>query len=92
LVGYLTSEDNNNVSGCLFELAAGWVAQTRWQRSGGYGFPTKKPYTPEDVVAKWKEITVFDERATNPTSTSEAIQQVIENFENKGDDSVKSKL
>ncbi|KAJ3916589.1 peroxisomal hydratase-dehydrogenase-epimerase [Lentinula edodes] len=93
LVGYLTSADNDDVSGCLFELSGGWVAQTRWQRSGGYGFPTVKPYTPEDVVEKWKEITTFGkhERATHPSSTSEALQQIVENFENKGDQ-VKAKL
>ncbi|KAJ4476218.1 peroxisomal hydratase-dehydrogenase-epimerase [Lentinula aciculospora] len=91
LVGYVTSEDNNHISGCLFELSGGWIAQARWQRSGGHGFPAAKPYTPEDVIAKWKEITVFDERATHPTSTSEALQQIIENFENKGDE-VKAKL
>ncbi|KAJ4495040.1 peroxisomal hydratase-dehydrogenase-epimerase [Lentinula edodes] len=91
LVGYLTSADNEDVSGCLFELSGGWVAQSRWQRSGGYGFPTVKPYTPEDVVEKWKEITTFDERATHPSSTSEALQQIVENFENKGDQ-VKAKL
>ncbi|KAE9407743.1 peroxisomal hydratase-dehydrogenase-epimerase [Gymnopus androsaceus JB14] len=92
LVGYLTSEDNATDSGCLFELSGGWIAQTRWQRSGGYGFPSSKPYTPEDVVAKWKEITIFDERATHPTTTSEAIQQMINNFENKQEDAVKAKL
>ncbi|KAJ3862163.1 hypothetical protein EV359DRAFT_45739 [Lentinula novae-zelandiae] len=95
LVGYLTSADNDDVSGCLFELSGGWVAQSRWQRSGGYGFPTVKPYTPEDVIEKWKEITTFawptDERATHPSSTSEALQQIVENFENKGDQ-VKAKL
>ncbi|KAF9069227.1 peroxisomal hydratase-dehydrogenase-epimerase [Rhodocollybia butyracea] len=91
LVGYLTSEDNDEVSGNLFELSGGWIAQSRWQRSGGFGFPTQKPYAPEDVVTKWKDITVFDERATHPTSTSEAMQQLIENFENKGD-RVKAKL
>ncbi|KAF8920265.1 multifunctional beta-oxidation protein [Mucidula mucida] len=83
LVGYLSSKDNEDHSGLLFEVSGGWAAQTRWQRSGGYGFPSKSPYTPEDVVAKWKEITTFDDRATNPSTTSEAIQQIIENFENR---------
>jgi multifunctional beta-oxidation protein len=45
----------------LFEVLGGWAAQTRWQRSGGYSFPSKVPYTPEDVVAKWKSITSFGE-------------------------------
>ncbi|KAF8962770.1 multifunctional beta-oxidation protein [Flammula alnicola] len=99
LVGYLTSKgyvavvnfsfitDNETTSGSLFEVLGGWAAQTRWQRSGGYGFPTNKTYTIEDVFAKWGKITAFDDgRATHPTSTQEAIQQLVENFSNKGDD------
>jgi multifunctional beta-oxidation protein len=43
----------------LFEILGGWAAQTRWQRSGGHGFPTNKPYTIEDVIAKWSDITTF---------------------------------
>ncbi|RDB25631.1 Peroxisomal hydratase-dehydrogenase-epimerase [Hypsizygus marmoreus] len=92
IVGYLSSKDNVETSGQLFEVLGGWAAQTRWQRSGGHGFPHTKPYTPEDVVAKWASITNFDDgRATHPTSTSEAMQQLIENFDNKGD-TVKAKL
>ncbi|KDR76315.1 hypothetical protein GALMADRAFT_121279 [Galerina marginata CBS 339.88] len=76
VVGYLTSKDNEETSGALFEILGGWAAQTRWQRSGGYGFPTNKPYTVEDVAAKWSKITAFDDgRATHPASTQEAIQQ-----------------
>ncbi|PPQ99137.1 hypothetical protein CVT24_009327 [Panaeolus cyanescens] len=86
IVGYLTSKDNDSTTGSLFEIQGGWAAQTRWQRSGGYGFPTVKPYTIEDVIAKWNNITTFDDgRATHPTSTQEAIQQLVENFGNKGD-------
>ncbi|KAK7033073.1 peroxisomal hydratase-dehydrogenase-epimerase [Favolaschia claudopus] len=92
IVGYLTSEDNSETSGSLFEVAGGFAAQTRWQRSGGYSFPSKKPYTPEDVVAKWKSITSFDDgRATHPLTTSEALEQMVANFGNNGDD-VKAKL
>lgn len=52
-------KDNQRTSGALFEVSGGWVAQTRWERSGGYSFPAKVPYTPEDVVAKWSSITNF---------------------------------
>ncbi|KAF9048708.1 peroxisomal hydratase-dehydrogenase-epimerase [Panaeolus papilionaceus] len=91
IVGYLTSKDNEGTTGSLFEIQGGWAAQTRWQRSGGYGFPTVKPYTIENVVAKWNNITNFDDgRATHPSSTQEAIQQLVENFGNKGD--AKAKL
>ncbi|TFK40300.1 peroxisomal hydratase-dehydrogenase-epimerase [Crucibulum laeve] len=90
VVGYLSSKDNEDTTGSLFEILGGWAAQTRWQRSGGYGFPSSKPYTIEDVFAKWDNITKFDDRATHPTSTQEAIQQVIENFGNKGDSDPKA--
>ncbi|KAG6857234.1 hypothetical protein H0H87_007653 [Tephrocybe sp. NHM501043] len=81
LVGYLSSADNTETSGSLFEVLGGWAAQTRWQRAGGHGFPHTKLYTPEDVIAKWSFITNFDDgRTMNPTTTSEAIQQVCVNF------------
>lgn len=59
IVGYLTSKDNTETTGSLFEILGGWAAQTRWQRTNGHGFPHNKPFTPEDVIAKWKEITTF---------------------------------
>ncbi|KAJ7127053.1 peroxisomal hydratase-dehydrogenase-epimerase [Mycena epipterygia] len=91
LVGYLSSADNTDTSSSLFEVLGGWAAQTRWQRSGGYSFPTKKPYTPEDIVSKWANITDFaDGRATHPTTTSEALEQMVANFGNDG--STKAKL
>ncbi|KAG8695025.1 hypothetical protein FRC08_008112 [Ceratobasidium sp. 394] len=83
LVGYLASENNDDTNGALFEVTGGWAAQTRWQRAGGHGFPQNKPLTPEDVLSKWNVITNFDDgRATYPTSTQEAIQQIVENFSN----------
>ncbi|KAJ6505946.1 peroxisomal hydratase-dehydrogenase-epimerase [Mycena vulgaris] len=92
LVGYLSSADNEETSGSLFEVLGGWAAQTRWQRSGGYSFPTKVPYTPEDVVSKWAQITNFDDgRATHPSTTGEALEQMVANFGNESGD-VKAKL
>jgi multifunctional beta-oxidation protein len=92
VVGYLTSAENKHTSGSLFEITGGWAAQTRWQRSGGYGFPVKKVLTPEDIISKWEILTNFDNgRATNPKSTSEALQQIIENFGNEGE-GAKAKL
>ncbi|KAJ7363975.1 hypothetical protein DFH08DRAFT_837971 [Mycena albidolilacea] len=92
LVGYLGSPANEDVSGSLFEVSGGRAVQTRWQRSGGHSFPSKTPYTPEDVVAKWKSITSFDDgRDTHPSTSSEALEQMVANFGNNGDD-VKAKL
>ncbi|KAH7106551.1 multifunctional beta-oxidation protein [Auriculariales sp. MPI-PUGE-AT-0066] len=83
IVGYLCSEDNETTGG-LFEVGGGWAAQTRWQRTGGHGFPHDQPLTPEAVVANWKKITNFDDgRANHPSSTQESIQQIVENFNNE---------
>ncbi|KZT07638.1 multifunctional beta-oxidation protein [Laetiporus sulphureus 93-53] len=88
VVGFLASEANVDTSGGLFQIAAGWVAQLRWQRTGGHGFPVNKPLTPEAITSKWKDITDFsDGRATNPSSTQEAFMQIAENFGNESEDS-----
>ncbi|CAK5268736.1 unnamed protein product [Mycena citricolor] len=85
LVGYLTSADNTETTSSLFEILGGWMAQTRWQRSGGHSFPVKVPFTPEDVVSKWGQITAFDDgRATHPSTTAEALEQMVANFGNDG--------
>lgn len=54
-----TFTENEDTTGSLFEILGGWAAQTRWQRAGGYGFPTKTYPTPEDIVSKWSNITDF---------------------------------
>jgi multifunctional beta-oxidation protein len=67
----------------VLEVGSGWIAKVRWQRSGGYGFPVNKPLLPEDVAAKWKVITNFEDgRATYPTSTQDSFSAVQANFDN----------
>ncbi|KAI0714466.1 multifunctional beta-oxidation protein [Cerioporus squamosus] len=83
LVGYLSSDSNDETTGGIFQVAGGWIAQIRWQRTGGHGFPVNRPLQPEHIIAKWKTITDFDDgRATNPGSTQEAFMQIAENFGN----------
>ncbi|TFK50113.1 multifunctional beta-oxidation protein [Heliocybe sulcata] len=87
VVGFLSSEANEETSGCLFEIMGGWAAQTRWQRAGGHGFPVNRALTPEAIISKWDVITNFDDgRATNPTTTMEAGQQLLDNFQNLAPD------
>ncbi|KAI0064752.1 peroxisomal hydratase-dehydrogenase-epimerase [Artomyces pyxidatus] len=83
VVGYLASSDNEETSGGLFEVSGGWAAQTRWQQSKGHGFTVSKPLTPEDVVSKWAAITHFAEGTTNPASTQEGMQPLVDNFNNQ---------
>ncbi|KAK4055386.1 hypothetical protein OIO90_003224 [Microbotryomycetes sp. JL221] len=86
IVGYLTSEANETTKG-IYEVTAGGCAAYRWQRSYGYAFPIDKHVTPEDVKAKWGVITKFDDNATNPDSTQESLQSIVENFGNESSDS-----
>ncbi|KAI0264388.1 peroxisomal hydratase-dehydrogenase-epimerase [Gloeopeniophorella convolvens] len=87
VVGYLVSKDNEGTTGALIEASAGWAAEIRWQLAGGHGFPVNKPLTPEDVIAKWGVITNFDDgRATNPASTQDGMERLVENFTNRADD------
>jgi multifunctional beta-oxidation protein len=53
--------DNVETTGSLFEVSGGWAAKTRWQQAGGHGFPVNKKLSPEDVIAKWKNIINFGE-------------------------------
>ncbi|WWC89694.1 uncharacterized protein L201_004619 [Kwoniella dendrophila CBS 6074] len=81
VVGYLSSEACQD-TGTLYEAFGGYAAQVRWQRTYGVSFPNDRELKPEAVVAKWKDITTFDDRATNPSSGPEALQQIMENFTN----------
>lgn len=75
LVSLLVS-DKSPVTGGLFEVGSGWVATTRFERSGGVVIPGT--ITPEDIAAKWSKITDFsDGRATYPTSVQESGQIII---------------
>jgi multifunctional beta-oxidation protein len=71
-------------TGNLYEVGSGWVGQTRWQRTGGHGFPVDKILTPEDILKNWKRITDFDDgRADNPENTQDALKSVMANAENQ---------
>jgi multifunctional beta-oxidation protein len=49
LVVALCSDKVPTPTGGLYEVSSGWVATTRWQRSGGYRFPIDVNLSPEDV-------------------------------------------
>ncbi|KAH9964369.1 peroxisomal hydratase-dehydrogenase-epimerase [Lactifluus volemus] len=86
VVGYLVSKDNTETTGSLYEVSGGWAAQTRWQQAGGHGFPVNTALSPEDVIAKWQAITNFDDgRTTNPASPQEGMERLVENFNNRSE-------
>lgn len=71
-------------TGMLFEVGSGWQARTRWQRSGGHGFPIDVQLTPEAVLEKWSTITNFDDgRADHPSSPQDGLKSIMANMENR---------
>ncbi|TVY31579.1 Peroxisomal hydratase-dehydrogenase-epimerase, partial [Lachnellula subtilissima] len=77
-------------TGGLFEVGSGWVGRTRWQRSGGHGFPIDVKLTPEEVAKNWKRITNFDDgRADHPEDPQEGLKSIMANIQNKAGDASK---
>jgi hypothetical protein len=71
-------------TGNLYEVGSGWFARTRWQRSGGYGFPVDIKLTPEAVARVWKTIVDFnDGRADHPEDTQDGLKSIMKNMQNK---------
>ncbi|KAL6884212.1 NAD(P)-binding protein [Trichoderma longibrachiatum] len=93
LVLALSSDKCPNPTGGLYEVGSGWCGKTRWQRTGGHGFPVNKPLVPEEVVKHWDEIVNFDDgRADHPEKAQDGLEKIMKNIENKaqGDSSSSS--
>jgi multifunctional beta-oxidation protein len=72
------------VTNGLYECGGGWFARTRWQRSGGYGFPLDVPLTPEAVREKLPVITNFDDgRADHPEDPQQASAKLMAHLDNR---------
>ncbi|KAL9104955.1 MAG: hypothetical protein Q9163_000127 [Psora crenata] len=71
-------------TGGLFEVGSGWHARTRWQRSGGHGFPVDVKLTPEAVLKAWNDIVNFDDgRADHPEDSQDGLKRIMNNTHNK---------
>lgn len=74
----------NPPTGQMYEVGSGWQTRTRWQRSGGHGFPIDVKLTPEALLEKWSKIVDFDDgRADYPDSTT-ATKAIMANLQNQG--------
>lgn len=74
----------NPPTGGLFEVGSGWHARTRWQRSGGHGFPIDVKLTPEAVAKAWTDIINFDDgRADHPEDSQDGVKSIMNNMQNR---------
>ena len=79
LVGVLTAREAvggaSPISGRIFEVGAGFVAEVRWERSMGVVFRTDDSFTPSAVKAKFAEIGDFT-NAEHPESMTDKDMMV----------------
>lgn len=84
LVALLCSDSTPEPTGGLYEVGCGWQANTRWQRSGGHGFPVDVKLEPEHVLKAWGKIVNFDDgRADNPSDSQAGLMSIMQNSQNK---------
>jgi len=84
LVVLLCSDKVPTPTGKLYEVGSGWFAETRWQRSGGVGFPIDVKLTPEAVKAQWEKIIDFEDgRADHPEDTQAGTASILANMSNR---------
>ncbi len=67
-------------NGALFEVGGGFVGKLRWERAAGALFRLSRPLTPEQVTAKWKQVTDFS-KSTHPTTVTESMQPILGNLD-----------
>jgi len=78
LVAYLAHESCEE-NGSIFEVAAGFCAKLRWQRSQGAFFDL--PFTAEEVRDKWNEICDFERKNDYPKGSDDTFPKFSENLE-----------
>jgi 3-hydroxyacyl-CoA dehydrogenase/3a,7a,12a-trihydroxy-5b-cholest-24-enoyl-CoA hydratase len=76
----LLSHEGFEETGGLYEVGGGFYSKLRWERTEGTTFRLGRALSPEDVKARWGDITSFA-KATHPANINESMQPIMANVE-----------
>jgi NAD(P)-dependent dehydrogenase (short-subunit alcohol dehydrogenase family) len=82
LVLWLASEANQDNSGNVYEVGAGYMAKLRWERSRGVTFDLGNGISPDNVAERWGQITDFTD-ASHPATVQEAMLDMFSNLQKR---------
>ncbi|KAG0680292.1 hypothetical protein C6P40_004389 [Pichia californica] len=88
MVVLLCSEEIGGITGELYEVGAGWIGNTRWQRAKG-AVCHDEHITPEFIKENWKDVVDFSNGITLKSAEESSIailESVSENDEDDDDD------
>lgn len=72
-------DENNEESGSVFEVGAGWVAKMRWQRSQGFSVKPDQALSAETIEQHWADICDFSQ-TEQPNSIQDSFAPIFKNL------------